>query len=98
MPADGVDDVEGQGERAVAVFQGYGWRGTLLHRAQKRFQLRVQRFLRSYWRFADRNLRIHRGGSGRALPSAVLSDRENQNLLASVVERDVLARLKEAQL
>ena len=55
----------------------------------------MQRFFRSHRWFRHPNLRVD-GGSARRI--SIGSDGEDEHFLASIVDRDVLLRLKETQL
>src|SRR3954451_23709842 len=90
--AHGGHDIESQGECASAVFQRDHRGGSFTDGAQKRSQLSMKRFLGSDRRLGYADLRID-GGSARA----VGPDGEDQHLLATVIEGNVLARLKESQ-
>src|ERR1039458_4501817 len=89
------DNVEGERECAASVTERHDRRGTLSHCMEKRSQLRVQRFFRSDRRLAYLNLRID-GWSARSGP--ILAYREDEHLLPSIVDRDILPGLEEAQL
>src|SRR5438270_13278609 len=84
--AHGGNDIESQGECASAVFQRDNRGGSLTHGTQKRSQLSMKRFLGSDGRLGHTDLRID-GGSARA----VGPDGEDQHLLATVIEGNVLA-------
>jgi hypothetical protein len=90
--AHGGNDIESQGECASAVFQRDHRGGSLTYGAQKRSQLSVKRFLGGDGRLGHADLRID-GGSARA----VGPDGEDQQLLAAVIEGDILPGLKESQ-
>src|ERR1700758_2062336 len=80
-----------QRQRAAAIFERNQRRGPLPHRTQKRLWLRMQRFFRRNRKLGHANLGIRGRGSCR---SPILANGEDQHLLASVVERNVLLRLE----
>src|SRR6202011_4051192 len=93
--ADSSYDVEGEGERPAAVFEGNGGSRTMTHRVQECLQLRMQGLFWSNRRLGNFNLRVHRRSAGGLCVSC---DGEDQHFLASVVERHVLAGLEKTYL
>jgi len=88
------DNVEGQGKRAATVLQRNQRRRTVPDGVQECFQFGMQRFFGSDGRLRHLNLRIHRRCAGNL---SIRADGENQHLLATIIERKILARLEETQ-
>src|SRR3984893_5535129 len=93
--ANGSHNLQCQCQCAATVIERYNWRGALSNSPKERFEFRVQRLLGRNRGLGDSNLRICGRIRGRR---AILTDGEDQHLLASVVERNVLPRLKKTQL
>src|SRR5438309_6859307 len=92
---DGFHNFQRQSQRSAAIFERDLWRGALANRTKKRLQLRVQRLFGGDRRFGDANLGISRRRS-RLRP--IVAYGENQDLLSSVVERNILPWLEKTKL
>src|SRR6202166_681204 len=93
--ANCIQNLKRQSQRAAAIFERNDRRGPLPYRTKKRLELGVQRFFGGNRKLRHSNLRI-RGGISRRIP--VMTHGEDQHLLASVVEGNVLLRLEKTQL
>src|ERR1035441_9923345 len=102
---NGVDHLHRQGEDSAAIFQRYLGHGAIAHGTQEAVQLRTQRFLLPNRRPERCNARKGVGShacrikwvqTGRVERWVI--HRQHQYILPRVIERDVLARLEEAQL
>src|SRR5664279_72166 len=102
---NGVDHLHRQGEDSAAIFQRYLRRRAIAHSAQEALQLRPQRFLLRNRGSKRRDAR--KGGGSNACRikwvqtgrvEGWVVHRQHQYILPGVIERNVLPRLKEAQL
>ena len=95
MRANLGHNIERKRERAAAVFKRHHRRTAFPYRVKKRLQFRMQRLFRSHRWFGHFNLWIDRGSACRC---RIGSDGEDEHLLASIVDRDILLGLEETQL
>ena len=93
--ADFLHHIEGEGKRAAAIFKRNNRIRSAPHRVEERFQFRHERFFRNDRRAGHTDLWIRRGIRWPGIP---FGHGEDQHILAAVVERDILAWLKETQL
>src|SRR5580698_4692481 len=92
---NGRDNFQRQGKGAMTVFQRHRRRRAMMHGFKERLKFSVQRFLGGDGRLAHADLRVDRGSCRRL---SICRDREDQNFLPPIIERDILPRLKKAQL